>query len=62
MLTSLGSDDPSLGVTEGDLLRGGLSSETVEDGQVGVIEVDWSVRNDSRELLGLVGWLVGRIV
>ena len=62
MLTSLGSDDPSLGVTEGDLLRGGLSSETVEGGQVGVVKDDWSVSNDSRELLGLVGWLVGRIV
>ena len=62
MLTSLGSDDPSLGVTEGDLLRGGLSSETVEDGQVGVVKDDWSISNDSRELRGLVGWLVGRIV
>ena len=62
MLTSLGSDDPSLGVTEGDLLRGGLSPETVEDGQVGVVKDDWSVSNDSRELLGLVGWLVVRIV
>ena len=40
MLISLGSDDPSLGVTEGDLLPGGLSSETVEDGQVGVVEDD----------------------
>ena len=57
MLTSLGSDDPSLGVTAGDLLREGLSSETV-----GVVKDDWSVSNDSRELLGLVGWLVGRIV
>ena len=61
-MISLGSEDPSLGVTEGDLLRGGLSSETVEDGQVGVVEDDWSVSRECRELLGLVGWLVGRIV
>ena len=40
MLISLRSDDPSLGVTEGDLLLAGLLSETVEDGQVGVIEDD----------------------
>ena len=62
MLISLGSKDPSLRVTEGDLVRGGLSSETLEDSHVGVAEDDWSVSNDSRELPGLVGWLVGRIV